>query len=144
MKCMFWQKNGTALSQRHRNKKFLKYMGQVVCLYLKRIFKPMVMTNLTLISFKWLFLIILLLDNGPLWHWFLLNILPLDNDFQYRFLTKTSLKERLKQIKRIVLVLLSPLDRSILSSNSDQSLANQSLTQAKKNPNTNNDNINNN
>lgn len=47
-------------------------------------------------------------DNGPVWHWFLLNILPLENDFQYRFLTKSSLKERLKQLKRILLVLMTP------------------------------------
>jgi len=45
--------------------------------------------------------------------------LPLDNDFQYRFLTKVSLKERLKQIKRIVLVLMTPVQRQIFSSASN-------------------------
>ncbi len=48
-------------------------------------------------------------DNGPYWHWFLLNILPLDNNIQYKFLTKTSLKERLKQMKKIILILMAPL-----------------------------------
>jgi len=45
--------------------------------------------------------------------------LPLDNDFQYRFLTKVSLKERLKQIKRIVLVLMTPVQRQLFSSASN-------------------------
>lgn len=76
-------------------------------------------------------------DNGPLWSWFLLNILPLDNDFQYRFLTKTSLKERLRQIKRIVLVLLSPLDRSLVTSNSDSRNTDRSAAGTENNQNTN-------
>lgn len=64
------------------------------------------------------------IDNGPVWHWFLLNILPLENELQYRFLTKTSLKERLKQIKRIVLVLLTPhASRPIVNSNSEDSIS---------------------
>lgn len=50
-------------------------------------------------------------NNGPVWHWFLLNILPLENDFQYKFLTKISLKERLKQIKKLLIFMLL-IDRS--------------------------------
>lgn len=47
-------------------------------------------------------------DNGPAWHWILLNILPIDSNFQYKFLTKTSLKERLLMIKKILWFLLAP------------------------------------
>lgn len=48
-------------------------------------------------------------DNGPMWHWILLNILPLDSDLQYKFLTKTKLRERLIQMRKIILVLMAPL-----------------------------------
>ena len=70
------------------------------------------------------------LDNGPAWHWFVLSILPLENDFQYKFLTKTSLKERLKQMKKIISILLRPFDRGSSSmpsslSNSTNNLASQ-------------------
>jgi ATP-dependent Lon protease len=51
-------------------------------------------------------------DNGPMWHWFLLNILPLQNEFQYRFLVKSSLKERLCQLKKIVLYLIPQFEKS--------------------------------
>jgi len=102
------------------------------------------------------------IDNGPVWHWFLLNILPLENDFQYRFLTKTSLKERLKQIKRIVLVLLTPhaarpITNSISESNisnannngtnsvsNTSSLENVNSAVSRPNNNNNNNNMNNN
>lgn len=50
-------------------------------------------------------------ENGPVWHWFLLNILPLESDFKYKFLTKTSLKDRLIQMRKIMLVLMTPLRR---------------------------------
>jgi hypothetical protein len=62
-------------------------------------------------------------DNGPVWHWFLLNILPLENDFQYMFLTKTSLKERLKQIKKLLIfMLLIDRSRQVTPSTSSQNL----------------------
>ena len=64
-----------------------------------------------------------IIDNGPVWHWFLLNILPLENDFQYMFLTKTSLKERLKQIKKLLIfMLLIDRSRQVTPSTSSQNL----------------------
>jgi len=54
-----------------------------------------------------------------------LNILPLENEFQYRFLTKVSLKERLKQIKRILLVLMTPREpRLMISTSSNENISN--------------------
>ena len=50
-------------------------------------------------------------DNGPYWFWFLLNILPLETHLQYKFLTKTNLKDRLKQMKKIIIILMTPLER---------------------------------
>ena len=50
-------------------------------------------------------------DNGPLWHWFFLHILPLESEYQYKFLTKQSLKERLRQIKRIIFILTTPSEK---------------------------------
>ncbi|CAF0856355.1 unnamed protein product [Brachionus calyciflorus] len=47
-------------------------------------------------------------DNGPTWHWILLNILPIDSNFQYKFITKTSLKERLLPLKKILWMFLAP------------------------------------
>jgi hypothetical protein len=47
-------------------------------------------------------------DNGPLWHWFLLNIMPLDENLKYKFINKTSLSVRLNLLKKIVLLLLAP------------------------------------
>lgn len=82
------------------------------------------------------------IDNGPVWHWFLLNILPLENDLQYRFLTKTSLKDRLKQIKRIVQVLLTPhASRPIVNSNSKDSISNNSAASHYTTTNNNNNNM---
>ena len=76
------------------------------------------------IQFSIKLIILLQIDNGPVWHWFLLNILPLENDFQYKFLTKTSLKERLKQIKKLLIFMLL-IDRSrqqMTSSTSSQNI----------------------
>jgi Lon protease-like protein len=75
-------------------------------------------------------------DNGPYWFWFLLNILPLETHLQYKFLTKTNLKERLKQMKKIIIILMTPLERlrqmnESTSSSSSSSLSasrNQSIT----------------
>lgn len=57
-------------------------------------------------------------DNGPYWHWFLLNILPLDRDYQYKFLCKTSLKERLKQMKKIIMLLMASMRNLIVGTGS--------------------------
>jgi len=84
-------------------------------------------------------------DNGPVWHWFLLNILPLENDFQYKFLTKTSLKERLKQIKKLLIFMLL-IDRSrqqMTSSTSSQNIYEGDGELTGENNNNNNNNLNN-
>jgi Lon protease-like protein len=49
-------------------------------------------------------------DDGPNWHWFLLNILPIEQDYQFRFLTKTSLALRLNQLMKILTVLLTQFE----------------------------------
>jgi hypothetical protein len=50
-------------------------------------------------------------DNGPYWFWFLLNILPIEHHFQYKFLTKISMLDRLKQMKKILIILMTPIER---------------------------------
>lgn len=75
--------------------------------------------------FKW---DLICLDNGPYWHWFLLNILPLDRDFQYKFLCKTSLKERLKQMKKIILILMAPMRNLITTGQSTSDATDSSST----------------
>ncbi len=83
-------------------------------------------------------------DNGPYWFWFLLNILPLETHLQYKFLTKTNLKDRLKQMKKIIIILMTPLERlrqmnessshiSTLSSSSSSS-RNQSIASVASHP----------
>lgn len=45
-------------------------------------------------------------DNGPVWHWILLDILPIYNNLKYKFLAKINLKERLLMLKKLMLYLL--------------------------------------
>lgn len=45
-------------------------------------------------------------DNGPAWHWILLDILPIYSNLKYKFLAKISLRERLIMLKRLILYLL--------------------------------------
>ena len=62
-------------------------------------------------------------DDGPLWHWFCLNILPLNDDLKYRFLVKTSLAVRLEQmIKVLIRFMLTPFMQARLNNqNNDNS-----------------------
>jgi len=41
----------------------------------------------------------------------LVSILPLEHNFQYKFLTKDSFKERLLQMRKIIIILMTPLER---------------------------------
>jgi hypothetical protein len=57
-------------------------------------------------------------DNGPRWHWFMLNIMPLDENLKYKFIGKTSLAARLSLMKKILLLLIQPYVASLGSGGS--------------------------
>lgn len=66
-------------------------------------------------------------DNGPTWHWFFINIFPIPNDLQYRFLPKTNLKDRLLQMKRLLICFMRPVEiRRINSSNNSHQISSSS------------------
>lgn len=61
-------------------------------------------------------------ENGPYWFWFLLTSVPLDNSHQYKFLSKTSLYERLNKMKNLLLILQRIKQMENCSSSSNTSL----------------------
>lgn len=66
-------------------------------------------------------------DNGPFWHWFFLNILPLDENLKYKFLSKTSLSVRLAQLKKIILILIAPYVNMLNNNNNSNQSSNGSM-----------------
>lgn len=43
------------------------------------------------------------IDNGPDWAWWLLNILPIDNSMKIKILEKDCFKDRLLELKNLLI-----------------------------------------